>query len=121
MSILVVDDDRLVCEVITETLVKHGFAAEAAFGGAEAIERLRRPPQPTLVLLDLMMPPPDGNAVLRAVHAMDDPPTVVLVTGYNSKLEPDLFSVPIATLTKPVLPDEVVSAVHKYATKETST
>ena len=61
--VLVVDDDADVRALLEQELVAAGYRARTAAGGAEALELLRRE-RPSAVLLDLMMPPPDGFEVL---------------------------------------------------------
>jgi diguanylate cyclase (GGDEF)-like protein len=77
--ILVVDDDRLIRAMLRDGLQQQGFAVAEVANGIEALaayERLR----PSLVLLDLHMPEPDGFSVCRAIrdrHPSD--PTPILV------------------------------------------
>ena len=80
--ILVVDDDAVSRQLLGEVLVGAGLAAELVCGGAEAIAHLESNPPPGALLLDLVMPPPDGYAVLRHVRS-----------------RPSLAEVPIVVLT----------------------
>ena len=72
--ILVVDDDTLVSAVIQAVLEDEGFAVDAAIG-ASAIEKAKREP-PDLILLDLVMPAPDGREIRRRL--LDDPRTAAV-------------------------------------------
>jgi len=78
--VLVVDDDRLARAMLRDSLEEQGFAVAEAANGIEALatfERLR----PSLVLLDLHMPEPDGFEVcrgLRARHPGDATPILVV-------------------------------------------
>lgn len=86
--LLVVDDDALSRHVLTKTLEGAGFAFEAVAGGEEAIAWLATH-QASLILLDLMMPPPDGYAVLKhlkSAEATRGVPVVVL-TGLDAEAE----------------------------------
>ncbi len=79
-SVLIVDDDSVSRHVLTETLTAEGLDCVTAAGGAEALALLEKL-HPALVLLDLMMPEPDGYAVLRHMRArpqLEDVPVVVL-------------------------------------------
>src|SRR5688572_13388169 len=58
-SVLVVEDDRDIRELVRLTLESVGYSVEAATDGAEAIERIERQ-RPDLVVLDLMMPAMNG-------------------------------------------------------------
>ena len=65
--ILVVDDDAVTRAVITQVLQKEGgFQVTEAVDGAAALDRFSRD-QPDLVLLDVIMPGPDGFKVCRKI------------------------------------------------------
>ncbi len=86
--VLVVDDDSLSRLLLTRALEQAGFAYEAVGSGEEAIAFLARR-EVSIVLLDLMMPPPDGYAVLRILRqtpATKELPVVVL-TGLDAEEE----------------------------------
>ena len=79
-SVLIVDDDSVSRHVLTETLTAEGLECVTAASGTEALSLLERS-APSLVLLDLMMPEPDGYAVLRHIRSreeLSDIPVVVL-------------------------------------------
>ena len=78
--VLVVDDDRDVREVMVRELTAAGFRAVAVAGGAEAFARIAEE-RPSAVLLDLLMPDPDGFAVLfglRQDPTLRDLPVIVM-------------------------------------------
>ncbi len=60
MSILIVEDDEGVGPSIAHLLREEGYDVEVAFDGRAALDRLRRDPLPSLILLDLLMPEMDG-------------------------------------------------------------
>lgn len=62
--LLVVDDDPDLRASLVEALSAEGFGVESADDGLAALERLRRLPQPELVVLDLVMPHLGGAALL---------------------------------------------------------
>lgn len=67
-TILIVDDDAISRRILSQSLEKAGFKTETVASGQEAIAWLSRT-LPSLVLLDLVMPPPDGYTVLRTIRA----------------------------------------------------
>ena len=78
--ILVVDDDADVRALLEQELVAAGYRVRAAEGGARALELLQRD-RPSAVLLDLMMPPPDGFEVLYRIRedpALRDLPVIII-------------------------------------------
>jgi len=80
LPVLVVDDDAISRHVLTQALGEAGIACEEAASGTEALAWLSTQ-TPRLVLLDLVMPAPDGYAVLRQLQLdprTEEVPVVVL-------------------------------------------
>jgi signal transduction histidine kinase/DNA-binding response OmpR family regulator len=78
--VLVVDDDADVRSLLEQELVSAGYRVRTASGGAQALELLRGE-RPSAMLLDLMMPPPDGFEVLyrlRRNPSLSDTPVIVV-------------------------------------------
>jgi signal transduction histidine kinase/CheY-like chemotaxis protein len=78
--VLIVDDDADVRALLEQELVAAGYRARTAPGGVEALELVRRE-RPSAVLLDLMMPPPDGFEVLYRIRQdplLRDLPVIVV-------------------------------------------
>ncbi len=67
-SVLVVDDDEAVCEVMRVFLAKEGFDVITAKNGRDALE-IARKLNPSVITLDVIMPDPDGWDVLTALKA----------------------------------------------------
>jgi DNA-binding response OmpR family regulator len=76
-SILLVEDDDTVSEVVCRYLEREGFAVDVARDGRIALERARAS-QPDLVLLDVMLPGIDGLEVCRRLRASTDTPIIML-------------------------------------------
>lgn len=76
-KILVVDDDRNICEMLTLYLTKEGYQVESANDGEEGVE-LFRSYEPDLVLLDIMLPKRDGWGVCREIREMSDKPVIMI-------------------------------------------
>lgn len=79
-TVLVVEDDDDIREVVTHIIQRAGYEVRQARNGQEALDELARKEQPCLVLLDLMMPVMSGAEFLRNVGAAQRvvPPIVVL-------------------------------------------
>jgi CheY-like chemotaxis protein len=87
-SLLVVDDDARVCDVLRRLLARAGYVVTCAGGGEEALALLRDL-RPDLVILDWMMPGLDGLGVLRRLRA--DPATAAIpVMVYTASDEPQV-------------------------------
>lgn len=89
--VLVVDDDSDSLDLLTRWLSMEGYAISAASSGAEALRRIEAE-RPDLVLLDLMIPPPDGIEVIKTVkkdRVMSTIPLVVMTVkrDVKSKIE----------------------------------
>ena len=78
--VLVVDDEPDVRALLEQELVAAGYRVRTASGGAQALDLLRSE-RPSAVLLDLMMPPPDGFEVLYRIRedpALQDLPVIIV-------------------------------------------
>jgi DNA-binding response OmpR family regulator len=110
-TILVVDDERNIVELARMYLRNEGFEIEAAYNGREALEKARAL-QPSLVLLDIMMPEVDGLEVMRTLRKETDIPVVMLTARADDvdkvvglELGADDY------ITKPFNPRELVARV----------
>ena len=75
--LLVIDDDRELCHLVTRYLTREGFDIEYAPGGAAGIERALAEPY-ALIVLDVMMPGTGGFEVLRRVRERSRIPVLML-------------------------------------------
>ena len=76
-KILVVDDDNNICELLRLYIEKEGFDVEIANDGKSAISLFEKI-NPTLVMLDIMLPGLDGWQVCREIRKMSDCPIIML-------------------------------------------
>lgn len=76
-SILIVDDDINICELLRLYLEKDGFSTIVANDGLKAIE-LNEKLSPDLILLDIMLPELDGWQVCRQIRKTCDTPIIML-------------------------------------------
>ena len=76
-TVLVVDDEPMVREVLTQYLTRDGFLVVEAADGEEAVAKLDAC-APDLVLLDLMLPNKHGLEVLRHARSTSDVPVILL-------------------------------------------
>lgn len=75
--ILVVDDDRNICEIIRLYLEKEGFEVTIANDGETAL-KIFRETTPSVVVLDVMMPKMDGFQVCREIRRVSSIPVIML-------------------------------------------
>lgn len=76
-TVLVVDDEAMVREVVSAYLRRDGFAVTVAEDGQTALEHIRKH-MPDLIVLDVMLPGADGLSVLNAVRDEADTPVILL-------------------------------------------
>ena len=76
-SILIVEDDNNIADLLRLYLEKEGYQATLAADGTQGID-LYRKLRPDLVLLDVMMPGVDGWGVLRAIRQDSQTPVIML-------------------------------------------
>ena len=77
ISVLVVEDDPNIRELLQLYLEKDGYAVTLASDGGQGLAKFRAI-KPNLVLLDVMMPVMDGWAVCKAIRAEDNTPVIML-------------------------------------------
>jgi two-component system chemotaxis response regulator CheY len=111
--ILVVEDDRVVREVVSDALVDAGYAVAKAADGVEALDQLRDFP-PDAILLDLMLPVMDGWRFLDAIH--QDEALGSIPVGIMSAV-PAVFQTARAqgvqiTVAKPFALDELLGQIE---------
>jgi DNA-binding response OmpR family regulator len=82
-SILIVDDQACVRELLTEELIREGYRVKTAGDRESAKASLRFSP-PDLVLLDLYLDGLEGREVLRDIKRQDPHLPVLIVTAYDS-------------------------------------
>ena len=77
VSVLIVEDDRNIAELLQMYLEKEGYAVTTAFDGGQGLTKFRAI-KPDLVLLDVMMPVMDGWAVCKSIRAEAQTPVIML-------------------------------------------
>lgn len=80
MRILVVEDTEDLADAIIQRLRKHGYAIDWAADGEQALELLAGETY-QLVILDLMLPGPDGQTILKQLRRRGDTTPVLVVTA----------------------------------------
>jgi two-component system response regulator CpxR len=77
LTVLVIDDDVELCQLLSEYLVADGYEVECLHGGREGVERALIGP-PAIVVLDVMLPDIKGFEVLRRIRAVSHIPILML-------------------------------------------
>jgi DNA-binding response OmpR family regulator len=111
-SVLVVDDEPMVREVLERYLTAEGFAVGVATDGEEALARFGEH-TPDLVLLDLMLPKIDGYEVFSRIREQGSTP-VIMLTARGDETD-RIVGLDLGAddyVTKPFSPREVVARVR---------
>lgn len=112
MKILVVDDEKLIRDVIKEYAVNDGFDVVEAFDGENAIDTVIKNPDIDLIIMDIMMPKLDGCSACREIFKIKKYPTIMLSARkeeYDKLLGFDLGIDDY--VTKPFSPRELMARI----------
>src|SRR3989475_2308990 len=82
-TILVIDDERMVCDLLRAVLSRYGHEVIIATSGSEGVEVFKKH-RPRFTLLDLRMPGMNGIDVLTRIRALDPKAAVIVLTGAGS-------------------------------------
>ena len=77
ISVLIVEDDRNIAELLQMYLEKEGYAVTVAHDGSQGLSKFRTI-KPDLVLLDVMMPVMDGWSVCKTIRSESQTPVIML-------------------------------------------
>jgi signal transduction histidine kinase/DNA-binding response OmpR family regulator len=118
LTVLIVDDDPTVHDVLTSALVRKGYRVMHARDGAEALDVMRKTP-PDVVTLDVMMPNVDGWTVLGRMKS--DPslaqiPVIMLTIVDDRNLGYSLGA--SEYMTKPVDRERLLALVHRFTSRK---
>ena len=80
IKILIIDDDRMNCELIQSIFTRHGYQVLSSTSGIEGLALFRQQ-APRVTILDLRMPEMDGLTVLKEIRAYDPHAPVIILGG----------------------------------------
>jgi CheY-like chemotaxis protein len=112
-TVLVVDDEQLVRDLLVQFLSLRGYRALGVKEGPEAISMVEQS-SPDLILLDLMLPGMNGVEVLRRLRDKHFSGAIIIVTGsYDEELLQDAWSLhPQEVITKPIDLDKLLAMIQ---------
>jgi DNA-binding response OmpR family regulator len=110
--ILIVEDDRKIVATLKLYLERDGYDVDVAYDGANALKKVRAK-QPSLVILDLMLPQLSGFEVCRILRAESE--TYIIILTARRTEQDKLHGLDLGAddyVTKPFSPREVVARVR---------
>ncbi|WAH36942.1 response regulator [Alicyclobacillus dauci] len=115
-TVLVIDDDQGVLDLMRRFLVREGYGVLTCASGLEAIG-LAKQVQPDVIILDLMMPGVDGWTVLSALKKDSDTERIpVMIQSFTDSDKGLGFALgAVEYLTKPIDRDRILSVLQKHA------
>lgn len=118
-SILIVDDEKEIVELIDFYMNNNGYNTFKAFNGKEALEIFEKE-QVDIIILDIMMPQIDGKEVLRKVREKSSVPIIFLsAKGEDIDKIDGLFLGADDYLAKPFNPIELIARVKALLRRST--
>lgn len=80
VKLLIIDDDRMNCDLLQSVFTRHGYQVLSATSGIEGLALFRQQ-TPRVTILDLRMPEMDGLTVLKEIRAYDPYAPVIILGG----------------------------------------
>jgi len=112
LSVLVVEDDQNIRDLLQMYLEKEGYSVTVASDGGQGLTKFRSI-KPDLVLLDIMMPVMDGWSVCKAIRAEGQTPVIMLTAkGETDNKVTGLKSGADDYITKPFEMKEVLARIE---------
>jgi DNA-binding response OmpR family regulator len=111
-TILVIEDEQQIVEICRDYLLADGFRVISASDGQAGLN-LAQTSQPSLILLDLMLPGMDGIEICRRIREKSKIPIIILTARHREadKLE-GLETGADDYITKPFSPREMIARIH---------
>ncbi|HEY0610726.1 MAG TPA: response regulator transcription factor, partial [Chitinophaga sp.] len=120
-SILVIEDDIIMCNILQLILKKQGYIVSIAQNGQEALSLLKKG-HFDLIVTDLMLPFANGLELvskLKASASQNKIPVIILSAVTDERTVREAFDLGADDyLKKPFAPSELVSRIHRLLTKQ---
>ncbi len=114
-NILILDDEEMIRDLLSETFSQKGYHADAAMNGKEALRKLSKN-KFDLLITDLRLPDISGMDVLEMVMEKHPDTGIIMITAYGS-IKNAVSSMKMGAfdyITKPFNLDEIELVVEKY-------
>ncbi|HEU5291209.1 MAG TPA: sigma-54 dependent transcriptional regulator [Cyclobacteriaceae bacterium] len=117
-NILVIDDDKDICLVLSRFLTKNDYTVDVAYTGEEGLKYLRST-EYDLILCDYKLPDLTGIEMLQKIKILNAAVAVIIITGYSDvKTAVETFRYGASDyVTKPLYPDELLVTIKETISK----
>lgn len=117
-KILVIDDDREMCMLLTRFLTRNGFEVKEVYSGKNALAYIAQN-EIDAVLCDYRLEDMDGKEVLAGISEINTDIPVIIITGYSDvKAAVEVTKMGAYDyVTKPLLPDEILLTIKSALTR----
>ena len=117
-KILVVDDDKNICELLKLYLVKEGHQVVFAYDGSEAVTKAKEE-EPNMIILDVMMPVINGWEACKLIRQFSEVPIIMLTALDTTENKVQGLNIGADDyIVKPFEPLEVVARVNAHLRRE---
>jgi len=112
-TVLVVDDDPEICEILREVITRKGFKVTTTESGELALKEMEKQ-HFDLIFLDLVLPGMSGVDALAAIKEKDKKAVVVIVTGHgDDPIALDAMSLgPLFLIRKPFRTSDIIEVLN---------
>jgi len=117
-KLLIIDDDKDICLVLSKFLLKNNYAVDVAYKGEEGLQLLRAS-QYAVILCDYRLPDHTGVEMLRKIKLLQPGVAVIIITGYSDvRTAVETFRYGASDyVTKPLYPDELLVTIKETIAK----
>jgi two-component system response regulator HydG len=118
INLLIIDDDKDICLVLSKFLAKHNYAVDVAYNGEQGLQWLRTKSY-AVILCDYRLPDHTGVEMLRKIKVLQASAAVIIITGYSDvRTAVETFRFGASDyVTKPLYPDELLVTIEETIAK----
>jgi two-component system, NtrC family, response regulator HydG len=112
--ILIIDNDKQICDLLEDYLKRHGFETSVAYSGNSALKKTGKDHFDVL-LCEFTLPDSDGMQILGWVRKNSPETCLIIMTAYaNVRVAVKMIKAgAFDYVTKPVHPEEILKIIHK--------
>lgn len=117
-AVLIVDDEKIIREVLARSVIREGYSVEQATDGRNAMDKLALSPF-DIVITDIKMPIMDGMELVKKISVQYPDISIIVITAYADSHTPadTLEAGADRHITKPFKSYEIAEALHAVFAK----